>query len=258
MRPAALRREMAALRRTVRDEEAFPPSPPAADDGVLAGEVAAAFGQKVRQYREWHGLTPEEARVRAGGPRPEDLDRALTGPPEEVTWEDLDALTGKDPAGALRRWEEVKRAAREEVRAGHRAARAIQGGDNALWERARFLAVRAELTEAWRPRDAVEQHLVDHLAQWQALLWRWQEAFTAWTETASYGPRRRKKGEPPEAVRLSEAEALERAAAKVERLHRLYLRTLKALQELRRARPPVIVRRAGQVNVGQQQVNIAR
>jgi hypothetical protein len=43
----------------------------------------------------------------------------------------------------------------------------------------------------------------------------------------------------------------------VERCHRLYLRTLGALQDLRR-RPPVVVRRAGQVNIGGQQVNVTR
>jgi hypothetical protein len=43
----------------------------------------------------------------------------------------------------------------------------------------------------------------------------------------------------------------------VERLHRLYLRTLRALQDQRRLQPPVVVRRAGQVNVAQQQINVA-
>jgi hypothetical protein len=42
----------------------------------------------------------------------------------------------------------------------------------------------------------------------------------------------------------------------VQRYHTLYLRTLKALQDLRR-RPAVVVRRAGQVNIAQQQVNVA-
>ena len=61
-------------------------------------------------------------------------------------------------------------------------------------------------------------------------------------------------GEPP---RLSVAEAMDQAEAMVERCHRLYLRTLGALQGLRR-RPPVVVRRAGQVNIAGQQVNLAR
>jgi hypothetical protein len=50
-------------------------------------------------------------------------------------------------------------------------------------------------------------------------------------------------------MRLSESEALEGAARKVELLQRLYLRTLKALQDQRRPRPAVAVRHAEQVNV---------
>ena len=43
----------------------------------------------------------------------------------------------------------------------------------------------------------------------------------------------------------------------VERLHRLYSRTLRALQDQRRLQPPIIVPRAGRVNVAQQQINVA-
>jgi hypothetical protein len=66
---------------------------------------------------------------------------------------------------------------------------------------------------------------------------------------AAYGPRRAKKGEPYETMRLSESEALERATKRVELLHRLYQRTLKALQDHRRPCPSVAVRHAQQVNV---------
>jgi hypothetical protein len=41
----------------------------------------------------------------------------------------------------------------------------------------------------------------------------------------------------------------------VERFNGMFLRTLKALRELRRT-PGVVVRNAGQVNVGQQQINV--
>jgi hypothetical protein len=37
----------------------------------------------------------------------------------------------------------------------------------------------------------------------------------------------------------------------------MFLRTLRALQELRRYAPTVVVQSAGQVNVGAQQVNVA-
>jgi hypothetical protein len=42
-----------------------------------------------------------------------------------------------------------------------------------------------------------------------------------------------------------------------DRFHRIFLRTLRALRDLRRYAGPVIVQQAGQVNVGGQQVNVA-
>jgi hypothetical protein len=56
--------------------------------------------------------------------------------------------------------------------------------------------------------------------------------------------------------RVRDAEAVELAAAMVERFHRLYLRALKALQDRRRAGLPVVIRCAGQVNVAAQQINV--
>jgi hypothetical protein len=116
-------------------------------------------------------------------------------------------------------------------------------------------ALRAELTEAWRPRNALDQQLIDQLAQWQSLLAYWQEMLTSWAMVWRGVDKRRK--EDFQAPRVSQAEALEQAARMVERYHRLYLQTLRALQNLRRQGPPVVVRRAGQVNIAaQQQVNL--
>jgi hypothetical protein len=98
---------------------------------------------------------------------------------------------------------------------------------------------------------------VDQLAQWQVLLWRWQEAMTRWTNCSAFELREETKGKPYESRRLSEAEALERATEKVERIHRLYLRTLKALQDQRRPCPPVAVRHAEQVNIGPVRISAA-
>jgi hypothetical protein len=110
--------------------------------------------------------------------------------------------------------------------------------------------------EDWRPRNGTEQLLVDQLAQWQVLLWRWQEAMTAWTNCAISGSRRAKKGESYEMMRLSEAEALERATKKVERIHRMYLRTLQALQDQRHPCPSVSVRHTEQVNIGPVRISV--
>jgi hypothetical protein len=62
--------------------------------------------------------------------------------------------------------------------------------------------------------------------------------------------------QPYDPALVDEAEALENAQAMVERLGRLYLQTLKALQAQRMA-PRVMVCHAGQVNVAQQQVNVS-
>jgi hypothetical protein len=259
---AALKSQLERLRAATAaraPESPAPAEPPrAADDAaVLAGEIAATFGELVEGYREHHKISAEEAAAKADECDPDHLRRVMQSPPDEVSWYTLHFLGRSDPALALRRWEEVQRAARAELRSGHRAARAVEGAVYTCWGRAQFLALRAELAEAWRPRDAQEWLLLDQMAQFQTLMERWQQALAASTMLDGAGPRRRRRpARPPEAPRVSEAEAAELAAAMVERFQRLYLRALKALQDRRRSGPPVVVRRAGQVNVGAQQVNV--
>jgi hypothetical protein len=221
----------------------------------LARELAAAFGEMVNFYRKHYKLSAEEASQRAAEASPEYIDHILNAPPDQVSWLDLDNLVQKDEAKALERWAQIKQAARDEIRSGYRAARTIEDSGGP-WERARFLAVRAELMGDGPACNPVEQQLVDQLAQWQVLLWRWQDALSTWTTCATYGSRRAKKGEPYETMRLTEAEALERAMEKVERIHRMYLRTLTALQDQRHLRTPVAVRHADQVNVGPIRINV--
>jgi hypothetical protein len=229
------------------------------EDGTrqLAAELAQAFGHMVGFYREHYGLTPEEARAKAAAAPDEFIEHVLAAAPSQVSWFDLDAIARRDPARAAARWEEVKQAARGEIATGQRAARALEGYDSHCWSRARFLAVRSELSAAWRPRNAAEQHLIDQMAQWQTLIWLWQENVTAYIEIV-FNARRRppKRDESGELPRLRDADALERAVQMAERFHRLYLASLRALRELRR-RPQVVVRAAGQVNIGGQQVNLS-
>jgi hypothetical protein len=226
-----------------------------AEMNELAREMAGAFGELLNSYREQAKLTVEEAAKRVSLNDPDDFERILNCSPEGVSWLDLYALGEKDAGLALERWEQIKEAAGKEIRSGFRAARVIEDSGGPM-ERARFGAVRAKLMEDWRPHTGTEQLLVDQLAQWQVLLWRWQEAMTAWTNCAISDSRRAKKGESYEMMRLSEAEALERATEKVEKIHRMYLRTLKALQELQRPRLPAAVGHAEQVNIGPVRISV--
>jgi hypothetical protein len=236
----------------------LPPLTAPADAGEVAAELARSFRDLVESYREYYKLSRPEAVARASEHDPSQLDRIVNGPPDEVSWFDLEAVAQKDPEEAQRAWERIKQAARSELRSGHRAARMLEAGVGTCWERARYLALRTELAVAWQPRNALEQQFLDQAAQFQTLLEHWLEVLVAHTTLAALGQKRalegRERYEPP---RLSDAAAQDRAAGLVERLHRLYLRTLRALQDQRRLQPPVIVRRAGQVNVAQQQINVA-
>jgi hypothetical protein len=230
---------------------------PADEVGELARATAAAFANLVGQYREFYKLSAKDAVERADEPCDVLLQRALTAPPDQIDWHDLDTIARTDPEAAQRRWVEIKEAARGEVRTGHRAAEAVTCYFATSWSRARFLAVRAELIDSLGPRNAAELLLIDQMATYQTRLWEWEERLTSYAAVAAVGSRvtRQRQGvaDPP---RMTDAEAMEQAAAMVERFQRQFLRALAAFHAQRR-RTPVVVRRAGQVNLAHnQQVNM--
>jgi hypothetical protein len=227
------------------------------DAGVLAGELAKSFGQMVEGYERYFSQSREEAVQRASEPMPDGGQRALSGPPDQVSWLDLHMIARTDPDRAAARWEEIKRAALEELRTGHRGARAVEAADNGAWRRAQFLALREELSAEWQPRNGIERQLLDTLAQAQAGYLYWVRILTVRTELESVTNDRLHKEEakwqPP---RQSDADALDQAAAMMDRYNRLFLRSLRALCDMRRHTSPVIVQKGGQMNVAQQQVNL--
>jgi hypothetical protein len=152
----------------------------------------------------------------------------------------------------------VKQAAQNELASGHRGARVLEGFRSDCWERAQFMAVQEELVAACPPRNGLERQLVEQMAQAQTLLLRWQRVLVCQTTlSAIHSQKLVQEPEQYKPPRVSDAQAVEQAAAMVERCQRLYLRSFKALQELQRATPTVVVRYAKQVNIGQQQVNVA-
>jgi hypothetical protein len=254
------------LRRRIARAESLAPPPPSAgalarradEARELAREAAAAFGRLVHDYREHYKLSAQDALARAEAADPALIDHVRTCPPDQVAWPDLEALAQLDQDAALARWAEVKEAARGEIRSAHRAARSLERASSSCWGRARLLAISAEISEAWRPRDALEQMLIDQMAVYQHLVWEWQWVFSMYADLADLrerpAPRKQKDREP---YRVTALQAMEKAGELVERFQGLFLTTLRALQGLRRA-GPVVVRRAGQVNGGQQQVNVTK
>ena len=113
----------------------------------------------------------------------------------------------------------------------------------AVWERLKRDA-QAELASGHRAARAVEFCALELLHQrtmCEATRERTQiERDRAW--------------EPPH---LNYAEAVEEAATMVDRWNRLFLRTLRQLRDLRRYAPSVVVGNVGQLNIAQQQMNLA-
>ncbi len=225
----------------------------------VARELAHGYATLVESYRESWGITHAEADAKArgdGGDRSW-VEKYLTDPPDQLSWWSLSSLVEHDPDKGYAAWERVKQEARKELESGHRAARALEW-DGSPWERARFLALRETFRAEWQPRGGIEATLVDTLAQAHSTYLFWLERLhiQAASEGKVEDAKLKKEGywQPP---RLGTSEALEQSAAMAERFNRLFLRTLRALRDLRRYTGPVIVQQAGQVNVGAQQVNLA-
>jgi hypothetical protein len=232
----------------------------------LAREMASAYLKLVEWNREECQRSVEEAdRLARGHDDRYWARRALEQPPDQVSWSALGALAEHDPDAMQATWERIKAAARDELDSGHRAAHTVEwtGGP---WERAQFLAIRAAFHAECQPRGGIEAALVDQMAQAHTMYLRWTHEFhiQASTESSREDHKRKHDGywQPP---RIDTAAALDQSAAMTDRFHRLFLRSLRALRDLRRYTPTVMVANAGQVNVsagpqvnlGAQQVNVA-
>lgn len=169
-------------------------------------------------------------------------------PANSLSWLQLNELSKVSSELAQEKWDEVKQSALMELQSGHRAAKATEGNFSTPMERARFLALVYELKRQYEPRSGAEELLVQNIAQSQTMYEKWLQIFVHLT-SAHCNPKTESDDEwsPP---RISESEAIENAAQNVERFHRLFVRSIRALKDLRRQ--PTIV--ANQVNMGEQQV----
>jgi hypothetical protein len=168
-------------------------------------------------------------------------------------WGDLQILYRSDPGAALEKWIQIRKVAIEELRCGLPAACAVKPHFEFPWWLAQFLAVRDALAADLQPRTGCESLLIDQAAQVYTQLMYWQEELVSCTALANVGSRREAGREQ---LRLEDAQAIKHAKSMVDSFNAMFVRTVKALQETRRGRPAVVVRRASQVNVGQHQVNM--
>jgi len=225
----------------------------------LAREMTAAYKQFVAFYQEQMGKSVEEALALAADPAHEGfLDLMHEQPPEQLSWLAFNSLAERDPALARQEWGRLIGMARDEIASGHRAAQVVEGFSHRPWDRARFLALRESLAKEWGPGNGVEWLLVDMLAQAYTL---YEEAMRhtmlLTTTEADIDRRNLRERERWKPQRNQPDDVIDRAKADVDRYHRIVMRVQRALRDQRRY-GAVVVQHAEQVNVGQQQVNVAR
>lgn len=178
--------------------------------------------------------------------------------PDSISWHELGYAEESSPGTSVEIWTHIKQAARDELENGHRAAD-IVAGVLSPWVRAQFLALRESFIADWQPKGSVEMRLIDQMAQiyTQYEFWIQMAVQRSAVECQLQTDRIKKRGKWISSTIDGNAE-MEQAATMADRFNRLFLRTVRALRDLRRYSPPVIVQNAGQVNVGGQQVNITQ
>lgn len=233
------------------------------DPASLGRDLARAYKQMASFYRDQLELLGPEADRRARGQEytPEeaaaDLARMVERPPSEVSWFDLNRLLERDPEAVATLWRTIRTEARKELESGHRTAHALEwrGGP---WQRARFLAIRESFRDELPPRNGIESALLDTAAEAFGAVLEWQEQLHMQVSTEVQSERRRLEREGDwSPMRLTYAEAIEQSAKMAERAHKRFLQTIKLLHDLQRTSATVFVGSAAQINVGQQQVNVA-
>jgi hypothetical protein len=192
-------------------------------------------------------------------------------PPDQLTWGQLEGHARIEPEAVAAMWQELRSKARMDLAAGGRMVEAL--GKDTPWERARLLAIRDAFIEEWQPRCGMELALVEQAAyahfgwlEWQrranrlgfeadamerpmerVLAQAMEEGLQGRRVVGDYGLWRF------EAARRTEGEAAQMA----DRFQRMFMRAVRALRDLRRYAPQITIHNRGQVNIGEQQVNVS-
>jgi hypothetical protein len=192
----------------------------------------------------------------------ETIEDALNAPPGDLTWAAIGQVEDERPGSFAILWEKVKQAARDELESGHRAASVALGHESPMI-RARFIVLREKYIEEWQPRNVLESQLIDAICQAQTVRDYWMTLATErvaveceieryWVEVRGIRSERQIDG----------SESAREARDEAERWDRVFIRSVRALRDLRRYTGPLIVNnQGGQVNVAtveSRQTNVAK
>lgn len=225
---------------------------------MLARVMAHAHGSFVTHFEKHYKLSREDAIAKARETvwTDEDKLRQLEEmPPDQMSWHAFNDAMEIDPERVLDRWDRMKAEARDELACGARGGEVVR--QESPWERARYLAVRQGFIDEWRPCGGLEMSLIDQLAQtytgWMATLRHYELLAQSEVRRIEDEVEKNRWYRPPKEYRgVMEDRALQTA----DRFQRMFLRSLRALRDLRRYSPHITIHNRGQVNIGEQQVNV--
>ena len=220
-------------------------------DSLPTQSMTESFAKNIDFHVTTYGRTPEEARrVLTAEIDDEWVAKALAAPVDKIIWGHLARLTASGHAEVAEQlWSGLLDKASADLASGKAAANLIHEVSDTPLARAGFMALRAGLLAEWNPRGLLESNLVDQVAQALTLQSYWLQAHCSFAGTFGRPGR-------DQLPRLEEAEAAGYALQMMERFNKMALRLLRIMRDLRRMSAPVTVKNAGQVNVGQQQVNL--
>jgi len=279
------------------DEFDFPPEDYIVDVPVDSLESSIGYGSLMRQMHQaflrrvaFHktpaggSLSSEEARKAAfhactSKDEAKKIFQEMMGLPlESLRFVDLMELQSFAPRVAEWFWERAKIEGRKEFESGHLAANITfpEGYMKQVWNIARYIGVRESFIDEWNPQGGIDVAMIDMLAQTYFQWQYWLEQTVKRSQTRPYEEhpdylrwKADRKSENERngykegywfQPRLSDEEAIEHAVQMADRFHRMFMRTLRQLRDLRRY-TQVTINNAGQVNIaaeGGKQLNTSK
>jgi hypothetical protein len=251
----------------------------------LLRQLQEAYIVRVAFFRSKEGgaLSPDEVRARAFQPCEDEeeakrlYDELRRNPVDQIRFIDLASMWRISPTFSESLWEMIKTEARDEFESGHLASKVLNPTQfqRTAWAVASYLGLRESFLEEWQPQGGIQVSLIDILAQSFFCFQHWVKQSVLRSQTplrkSNAGYIQWQEQFNPDSVDdgytyghwdlpyVSEQAAVEHATRMVDRWHRIYMRTLRNMRDLRRY--SVTITNAQQVNFaseGAQQVNVAK
>lgn len=235
-------------------------SPERAEGLQIVREMAQAFIGTIEYYKADYGgsHSHDEAIKKAESMNEWRREQVENQEPSKISWADIAAIGEKSIDDSFVVWARIRDAADDELEGGGRAAQ-VSGNSTTPFELAQFLAIRDAFADQWQPQGGIESAMIDMLTiSFSPQMYWSQIAHRRAIEIHKNQEKDLRKWENKgwKSPYQHEAGAIEQAYKLADSYNRQFLRVLRQLRDLRRYAPVIIQNNGGQVNIGEQQVNV--